>query len=52
MLLHNVQVGNWIELLVQRRLGPIFCLIMDPGEWDTRRGIGLLDIHRFPRVDW
>ena len=24
-----------------------FCKIMDPGEWDTRCGIGLHDIHRF-----
>ena len=51
MLLYNVQVGNWIELPVHRRLCPIFCLIMDPGEWDTRRGIRLHDIHKFPWVD-
>ena len=36
MLLYNIQVENWIELPIQRRLYMIFFfLIMDPGEWDT-----------------
>ena len=51
MWLYNVQVGNWIELPVQKRFCPSFCKIMDLGEWNTRRGIGLYDIHRFLLVD-
>ena len=51
MLLNNVQVENWIKLPVEKRFCLIFCKIMDIGECDTRRGIGLHDIHKFPRVD-
>ena len=34
MLLCFVQVGFWIEFLVQKRLCPIFAKIMDPSKYD------------------
>ena len=47
MLLCFVQVGFWIELLVQRRLCMVFIKIMDPGKWDiTLR----YRVTRYPRV--
>ena len=47
MCLYNVQVGNWIELLVQRRLCPIFVKLWIPinGTHDVRSGYSI--IHRF-----
>ena len=42
-----VQVGFWIELLVQRRLCPIFVKIMDLGKWDITLWY---QVTRYPRV--
>ena len=47
MLLYNVQVGNWIELRIQRGLCPIFvklCILVN-GTHDV--GLGYSIIHRF-----
>ena len=41
-----VQVGFWIELLVQRRLCPIFVKLWIPVNGTQRCGIELHDIHR------
>ena len=42
-----VQVGFWIELLVQRRLYPIFVKLWIPINETQRCGIELHDIHKF-----
>ena len=42
-----VQVVFWIELLVQRRLYPIFVKSWVPEKGTRWCGVGLLDIHEY-----
>ena len=46
MLLYIVQDEFWIELLIQRRLCPIFVKLWIPVNGTQRCGIELHDIHR------
>ena len=45
-----IQVGFWIELLIQRRLHPIFVKLWIPINGTQRCGIELHDIHRLSTV--
>ena len=51
MLLYILQVVFWVELSIQRKLCPIFVKLWVPVKGTQQCGIGLLDIHKFPRVD-
>ena len=47
MLLCFVQVVFWVDLLVKRRLCPIFVKLWVPVKGTQQCGIGLSDIHKF-----
>ena len=47
MWLYNVQVGNWIEHSVQRRLCPIFVKLWISVNRTHNVGLGYSIIHRF-----
>ena len=47
MLLYILQVVFWVELLVQRRICPIFVKLWVPIKGIQQCGIGLPDIHKF-----